>query len=92
MGVTFEKLDESNITERDFIKTFDHRTWINIEPLMGKVDLFLPEVEMVIVGAMTGPGARKPLMEEISSIKDHVQQEQKIFWKSNIKKYCGVGA
>jgi protein gp37 len=85
MGVTFEKVTEEQEEEIDYIDTFDHRTWINIEPLMGRIDLFLPSVELVIVGAMTGSGARKPLKEEIYSIKEHVQDGQKIFWKINIR-------
>jgi len=50
---------------------------------------WLQEFERVIVGAMTGPGAVKPLPEWIQSIKDHVPAE-KIYWKKNIRGYLWV--
>jgi protein gp37 len=66
------------------------RPFISIEPLLGTlttdINTIFGGIELVIVGAMTGPGKIKPRPEWIQSIKDHVPTE-KIFWKSNIKEY-----
>jgi protein gp37 len=64
------------------------RPFLSIEPLMGSiVGINIPEkIELVIVGAMTGPGAVKPDPFWIECIKKMVPAN-KIFWKSNIKKY-----
>jgi protein gp37 len=64
------------------------RPFLSIEPLLGNVygNLKKSPFETVIVGAMTGPGAVKPKPEWIQSVKDNVPAD-KIFWKSNIRKY-----
>jgi protein gp37 len=64
------------------------RPFLSIEPILGKVPLTraYENVELIIIGAMTGPGAIKPKRDWIQSVKDNVPEE-KIYWKSNIKKY-----
>lgn len=58
--------------------------YLSIEPLLGHVNCFLPNIERVIVGAMTGRGAVVPKAEWIKSIKQNVPKE-KLFWKPSIK-------
>lgn len=61
------------------------RPFLSFEPLMGPVRVDIPsEIELVIVGAMTGPRAIPPRSDWIQSVLDHVPEE-KIYWKSNIK-------
>lgn len=63
------------------------RPYLSIEPLLGTVPMCdYRGIELVIVGAMTGAGAVKPLPEWIQSVKDNIPAD-KIYWKSNIKKY-----
>jgi len=63
------------------------RPFLSLEPLMGELKCRIPDkIETVIVGAMTGPGAVKPLPEWIQSVKDNVPAG-KIHWKNNIEKY-----
>jgi protein gp37 len=65
------------------------RPFLSLEPLLGTLKItVMPEhqFELVIVGAMTGPGAVPPKQEWIQSIKDNVPAE-KIYFKNNIKKY-----
>jgi protein gp37 len=60
--------------------------FISVEPLLGvfeDVDWF-DHPGMIIVGAMTGPGATKPEPEWIQSIIDNFSPEQ-IYWKRNIR-------
>ncbi len=66
----------------DLLKTGNY-TFISFEPLLGSAEgLDLSKIDLVIVGAMTGPKAVKPKKEWIKSIKHH-----HIFYKTNIKKY-----
>lgn len=59
------------------------KKFISIEPLLGSFMLNdLQQFDLVIVGAMTGPGAIKPKREWIESIKS-----DNIFYKENIKQY-----
>ena len=72
-----------------FYQSLKDRPFLSIEPLLGILDngnSSMKKMELVIVGAMTGPGAIPPKQEWIQSIKDNVPAE-KIFWKDNIKKY-----
>jgi protein gp37 len=64
------------------------RPFLSIEPLLGcLVGISIPqEIELIIVGAMSGPGAIPPKPEWIQSIKDNIPAE-KIYWKKNIRKY-----
>ena len=63
------------------------RPFLSIEPLLGNVVAPIPDnVETVIVGAMTGPGAVPPEKEWIDTIKNKNLGE-KIYWKNNIRKY-----
>lgn len=60
------------------------KIFVSIEPLMGEVSFDFSEksLELIIVGAMTGPGAIEPKKEWIESIK-----HPNIHYKSNIKRY-----
>ena len=63
-----------------------NKSFISIEPLLGDFMGFVFNGwDLVIVGAMTGPGAIKPKKEWIDSIKHH-----NIFYKENIKQYMDV--
>jgi protein gp37 len=63
------------------------RPFLSIEPLLGLVGYFpVEKYELVIVGAMTGPGAIKPEPMWIRSVRDTVPKE-KIYWKRNIRGY-----
>lgn len=58
-------------------------TFVSIEPILGEFSpIFFQNLDLVIVGAMTGPNAIVPKKEWIKSIK-----HPNIFWKNNIKKY-----
>lgn len=60
-----------------------NKTFLSIEPLLGSFEnTIIQGYDLVIVGAMTGPGAIKPKKEWIESIK-----HPNIFYKENIKKY-----
>jgi protein gp37 len=60
-----------------------NKTFMSIEPIMGPFHgINLSFLDLVIVGAMTGPGAVVPQKHWISSI-----QHNNICWKDNIKKY-----
>jgi len=72
-----------------FYQSLKDRPFLSLEPLLGYLDngnSSMKKIELVIVGAMTGPGAVSPKSEWIQSIRDNVPAE-KIFWKDNIKKY-----
>lgn len=59
------------------------KKFLSIEPLLGSFILNdLQQFDLIIVGAMTGPGAIKPEKEWIESIK-----HSNIFYKENIKPY-----
>ena len=60
--------------------------FISIEPLLGELKTPL-NVDLVIVGAMTGPGATVPRKEWIRSIIHKRSIMTPIYWKNNIKKY-----
>lgn len=87
-GLTVEEINHP-LQALNVTAMFDFpRPFLSIEPLLGYVygkqnpDMF----ELVIVGAMTGPGAVKPKREWIQSVKDNVPLSR-IYWKANIKKY-----
>jgi protein gp37 len=62
------------------------RPFVSIEPLIGTLKTDITRVEIVIVGAMTGPSAIVPEKCWIDSIKRHIPGD-KIHWKNNIVKY-----
>jgi len=65
------------------------KIFISIEPIFDKFDKefnqWFKEIDLIIVGAMTGPKAIVPKPEWIESIK-----HPNIFYKDNIKKYLPV--
>jgi protein gp37 len=61
--------------------------FLSLEPLHGTFfETDLSKIERVIVGAQTGVGAKAPCSSWIDSVKNNVPKE-KIYWKSNIRKY-----
>ena len=90
LGATITK-KEDVVDRPDFYKftTNKHRTFLSIEPLLGSFDGFqfwFSGLDLIIVGAMTGPRAVEPKKEWIDSIEYH-----NIFYKENIKKYLNQG-
>jgi protein gp37 len=64
-----------------------NKTFISFEPLLGFAPSILGDyADLVVVGAMTGPGAAKPKKEWIDSIRLYVPEE-KLFWKPSMKPY-----
>ncbi|HDY89867.1 MAG TPA: DUF5131 family protein [bacterium] len=85
VGATAEKEDLTGGARLHNLKTLntDAKKFISIEPLLGYFGIIdLSFLDLVIVGAMTGPGAIKPKKEWIESIK-----HPNIFYKENIKQY-----
>jgi len=70
----------------DYLELYDNsqvKKYISAEPLLGDFNgVNLSFLDLVIVGAMTGPGAIKPQSEWINSIKHN-----NIFYKDNIIPY-----
>jgi protein gp37 len=88
-GITFVRIDGKEYTDLSRMRLWQ-RPYISLEPLMGPVKYDIPdEIELVIVGAMSSPGAIVPQPEWIRSVKDHCP-EKKIFWKANIKEYLNA--
>jgi protein gp37 len=66
------------------------RPYLSIEPILGPLKADVGGAcEVVIVGAMSGPRAVRPEQEWVESVKRHVRAD-KIFWKTNIRKYAGT--
>jgi len=91
LGTTVENPDREGIERLMALAVFQPgptlppvKKFLSIEPLLGSFkDVTLGEgFDLVIVGAMTGPGAVKPEKEWIESIKHH-----NIFYKNNIKPF-----
>lgn len=89
-GLTLTSIDSKDrLTMIDGLFNYASRPYLSIEPLLGNVvdaGVWYDLLDLIIVGAMTGVGALKPRLEWIQSIKDNVPAD-KIYWKSNIKKY-----
>lgn len=91
LGCTIDKIKTETNTEVNIMRTLSlsHYTFISFEPLLGDMSqLFrdstgecMKSVNLVIVGAMSGPGAIKPKKEWVDSIKHH-----NIFYKNNLSK------
>lgn len=82
LGVTLTGKENSNNYNYILKKHPNNWKFASIEPLLGKIEFDLSIFDLVIVGAMTGPGAFKPKKEWIESIK-----HPNIHYKNNIKKY-----
>lgn len=87
LGLTINFLDYRNLSTVEYFLKCYKRTFLSIEPLLGKINKFkINNCERIFVGAMKCKNAIKPKPEWIKSIRDNVPEE-KIFWKDNIKKY-----
>lgn len=86
-GLTVPMIDNGYIDDVNEILKYKN-SFLSIEPLLGHIyqsaTYHFPN--LVIVGAMTGPGAVKPKPEWIQSIKDNIPAD-KIHWKSSMKEY-----
>ena len=68
------------------ISWFDS-TFVSIEPLLGNFGGFdFKDIDLVIVGADTTPGATPPLKEWIDAIQEN-ETIERLYWKNNIRKY-----
>ena len=87
LTITASESWEKNVFEVSHMLTYPH-PYLSIEPILGCfVGIKIPQkIEIVIVGAMTGPGAVVPKHEWIQSIKDNIEPD-KIYWKKNIREY-----
>ena len=83
LGTTVTNNEGSEVERLTYLKKKDNYKFVSIEPLLGNLKrISFSSFDLVIVGAMTGPGAIKPKKEWIDSIK-----HPNIFYKNNIKKY-----
>ena len=82
LGFTMEKPTIKYWKFRDIVKNINAKSFVSIEPIMDKFGMDLSDMDLVIVGAMTGKNPVIPQKEWIDSIKHH-----NIFYKSNIKRY-----
>jgi len=83
LGVTLTNSKVQSVWKLNELKKKKNYKFVSFEPLLDYMSLLdLSEIDLVIVGAMTGPGTIEPKKEWIDSIK-----HKNIFYKSNIKKY-----
>lgn len=85
LGTTIEQFDDKRMErlyDMDSINTLAKK-FISIEPLLGDFyALKLSHFDLIIIGAMTGPGAIKPEKDWIESIKnDNVHYKNNLSWK-----------
>lgn len=89
-GLTLTSIDtKDKLTIVDGLLSYANRPYLSIEPLLGTIadaGVWYDCLDLIIVGAMTGAGAVKPLPEWIQSVKDNVPAD-KIYWKKNIQPY-----
>jgi protein gp37 len=90
LGLTIEhNTTKSNDAKLNFhTRDKSQRTFLSIEPLLGHVYYHpsFKKVEKIIVGCDSNKGAQPPCKEWIQDIKDNCPAD-KLFWKSNIKRY-----
>ena len=90
-GLTLTGEESTNVQHEKVTNMYHYRRpFLSIEPLLGELKLQIRDFEMVILGAMTGPGAVIPKEEWIQSIVDNVP-EDKIWVKNNMRKYFYKG-
>jgi protein gp37 len=75
----YDHLVTASIEQERSLKMF-----VSVEPILGPIAFDFSEraLDLIIVGAMTGPNSIEPKKEWIESIKHH-----NIHYKSNIKRY-----
>lgn len=88
-GLTIE-YPNTDVSEISIYNMTAHEhPYLSIEPISGGLDYDIPEeIELVIVGAMTGCGKNNiiPKREWVDSIIQHVPKE-KIWWKESMRDY-----
>lgn len=94
LGLTIDKIEVDTNSKLNMlnIKGMMNFTFVSFEPLLSDMSqlfnennftsMIMKNVNLVIIGAMTGQGAIPPKKEWINLIKHH-----NVFYKSNIKKF-----
>ena len=83
LGVTLTDRRLINFSIERFYDIPCKQKFISIEPILSTFTYMkFRNIDLIIVGAMTGAGAKPPKKEWIDSI-----QHSNIHWKANIKKY-----
>ncbi len=83
LGTTVEKRGNSHRVDSLLKNKKNNKTFISIEPLLGSFEnVDLSEIDLVIVGKDSSPGAMPPEKSWIDSIKS-----ENIWYKPNIQKY-----
>lgn len=91
-GLTIERIDTcSHLAALEAFTIGENvaRPFLSIEPLLGAIidePAYYEQLEIIIVGAMTGHGATVPRKEWIDSAKQAFSHTQ-VYWKNNIKQY-----
>jgi protein gp37 len=83
LGTTITKSGIEDKRNLAIMSKSPNRRFLSVEPLLGEIKMSLSEsFDVIIVGAMTGPGAVIPKKSWIESIK-----HDNIFFKPSIRKY-----
>lgn len=79
MGVSVEN-QRYTFRARDLKKTSAHVKFLSIEPLLGPVSVDLDEIDWVIVGGESGPGARPVDPQWVRDIRDDCHKTNTAFF------------
>ncbi|MCL5991391.1 MAG: phage Gp37/Gp68 family protein [Bacteroidetes bacterium] len=88
LGVTITKDTALNSAQYDWLTcgNLNNKKFISIEPIMGDFSGFIFDgIDLVIIGAMTGPKAKPTQKEWIESVKHH-----NIFYKESAKRFLQI--
>lgn len=87
MTITGDNRDQILVGATDLYQ-YHTKCFVSIEPLLGIYTGYWlhTAIKLVIIGAMTGPGAIKPEPEWITHVLNNTTKKQR-FWKNNIKPY-----
>lgn len=81
LGATVTSFTTELDTLLDFHTPVNCKSFLSIEPILGEFnDVSFPNMDLIIVGAMSGPGAIKPTLEQVKSI-DHFN----VWYKDSIR-------
>jgi len=87
-GLTMTLTQTQHCQEENIEQMIEYpRPFLSFEPLLGYLQTKIPDkIKLVIVGAMTGPGAIAPKTDWINQIKIFVPHNA-LYFKKNIKEY-----
>lgn len=77
LGVTITSQDE--LWKADIIAKLPYKTFVSIEPLMGKIEYNFPGIDLLIIGQMTGKNHIKIKKEWLEGIK-----HDNIYYKKSV--------